>query len=408
MGACPIDVEISEVEDVHPLFRANPFLVEEGATLVRGEKYLSRNALKRIDLLLHDSKGTPMFVEIKWTGVDLDQVSEYRSLIEKSLKDYRLMWMVPDDFSSTIPSLKRLGVEVKIFSRQKIIEMVKIRRLASAVLAEIKKRLQQSFEVVMHGERVKFDDSIHACYFEGRAKTDKGVKKLGMKQPAIGRYLDLVRCVATSPVASALPELAVEVIWELLIAPYCYKPTRFWVIVRDGFAGAKKIAHLHRSLIETITYVWEAVNRFHVENSGKIRGLYDNDVAKYDLIVRVIDEAIPSDATATTVGVKDLVDSLIEKFALLPLVPTPRIWHSTLNQWVENIVTTSGYENDFAKRIIEIAVLKRMLIPVRGITIMWVLAPRYREGKLTVDRVPCQSFTYNREHNLYLEMGKIG
>jgi len=406
MNSASDTLEISEVKDIHPIFRANPYLIESGATLVKGEKYPSSDTLKHIDIMLRDANGIPLFAEIKWSAVSETQVSEYRRLIKKHFETYRLMWVIPDDFSSKISKLKSLGVEVKTFERKRLTEMVKIRRLAHRSLLEIKQALQQSFDVTMHGEKIRFEDPIHACYFEGRVETDKGVKKVGMKQSGIGRYLDLIRCITNSPVANVLPELSMEFLWELLVAPYCYKPAKFWVIMKEGFVEAKRTAHLPSSLTDIISSIWNVVDHFHGENKDKIRSLYDNDIRKYDLLLRMIDEAVPSDAHAATVSIKSLVNFFIDKFALVPTTPTPKVWHSTLNQWVQNIVTTSGYENDFAKRIIEIAVLKRMLIPVRGITIMWVLAPRYRDNKLTVDRVPCQSFTYNRDPELYLEVKK--
>ncbi len=101
---------------------------------------------------------------------------------------------------------------------------------------------------------------------------------------------------------------------------------------------------------------------------------------------------------------KTLVNHFIEKFLMVPSRPVPKIPLTTLNQSVNNSVDTSGYENDFAKRIIEIASLKRILIPKSGISIMWVLAPRLRNGSLVADRVPCQSFIFNKDHTLYLEI----
>jgi hypothetical protein len=260
----------------------------------------------------------------------------------------------------------------------------------------------------MYNEKIRFEDPIRACYFEGRAKTDKGLKKVGMKQPAVGRYLDLIRCVVVSSFAHTYPELNVEFIRELLAAPYCYKPTKFWVVVKGGFAGAERTAHLPKSLIEILSEIWALTDKFHKENGEKMRCLLNNDPRNYDLILRILDETIASDASATSVGVKHLLEKFIDRFPLLPLQPTSKIWHSTLNQWIQNMVKTSGYEYDLARRIVEIAVLKRMLIPVRGVTVMWVLAPRFTENKLVVDRVPCQSFTYNRNVKLHLEISRFG
>jgi hypothetical protein len=80
-------IEAEEVRDVHPVFRANPFMIEEGVTLVRGEKRPTQDTLKRIDLHLTYSAGKPLFAEIKWTSIDENQVAEYRRLISEKPKN---------------------------------------------------------------------------------------------------------------------------------------------------------------------------------------------------------------------------------------------------------------------------------------------------------------------------------
>jgi len=392
---------IREIEDIHPVFRANPFMIEEGASLVRGEKRPSEATLKHIDMQLIDSKGIPLFAEIKWTSIAESQVGEYKKLIGDCFKNYRLMWVIPDDFQSAMPELKKLGVEVKVFSREGMIKLIGIRNTATKVLMEIKEMLMKPFEYAIQNEPITFEDVIHACYFDGVVEIEGRQKRVGLKQSAIGRYLDLIRCVVISPVANSLPELSLEFIWELLAASYSYKRGKFIVIERHGFASIPKVAHVHSSLGNTITEIWKWVNNFHIKYKNTIRASYGNDVRKYDLTYRIVEKIVL--AAGETLNVKTFVKGLVDMFVMSPLKPTPKIFHTTLNQWVRNSVDTSGYENDFAKRIIEIATLKRILIPQRGITIMWVLAPRYEDGKLKADRVPCQSFIFNKDPKLYLE-----
>jgi len=406
MSSTALGGDISEVRDIHPIFRANPFLVEEGAMFSRGERFLSNSSLRHIDLELVDARGMPMFTEIKWSTIDEDQVTMYHRDISSHVKTFRLIWVIPDDLSQAIPDLKRRGAEVKTFRRERILKMVEVRRVASACLLEIKKMLEQPFNVLIYHENVEFENPIRACYFEGRATTDRGTKKVGLKQSGIGRYLDLVQSICVSPVAKELPELTLNLVWELLVLPYSYKVTRHWIIVKEGFGRAHR-GHLPKSLASVISSVWNAVDGFHSQHNQTIRELYENNVKKYDLLCRVINEAVSSFPDPTTVGIKDLVESLIDRFALSPTAPKPRISHHTLNQWIENIVTTDGYENDFAKRIIEMAVLRRILIPVGGVPVMWVLAPRYREGQFETDRTPCQSLTYNRDSTLYLDQIEV-
>jgi len=391
-----------EIKDIQPIFRANPFMIEEGARFLRGEKHPSKESLKRIDMQLVDSSGTPLFAEIKWTGIDKNQVREYRKVISSHFKKYRLMWVIPDDLASEAPRLKKLGVEVKIFSKKNMTELVRIRKTATAVLVEIKELMMKPFGYTIQNAEVTFEDVIRACYFDGSLEVDGRLKRVGLKQSAIGRYLDLVHSITSSPKASSLPELTLECIWEILAAPYCYKSGKFWAIARKGLPSIAKSAHIHSSLSNIINQVWKCTNDFHMRYKNEIRTLYGDDARKYDLTFRIIEEIAAE--KGQMLNVKTLVTCLIEKLLLAPLRPTPKIFHTTLNQWVNNSVDTSGYENDFAKRIIEIATLKRILVPQRGITIMWVLAPKYQNGNLIADRVPCQSFIFNRDHTLYLEV----
>lgn len=393
-------VEAGEVEDVHPIFRANPFMVEEGATFMSGEKRPSEDTFKRIDMHLIDSTGKPLFAEIKWTSVDENQVDEYKKLINNQMKKFRLLWVIPDDLAYAKPQIEKYGAEVKVFSKKEMLELIAIRKAATESLLEIKEILTKPFDYTIQSEKITFIDVIHACYFDGALEVEGRPKRVGLKQSGIGRYLDLIRSISVSPYASTLPELTLEFIRELMAAPYSYKEARFYMIAKKGFMSVPEFSHIHSSLAAIIYAVWKCANDFHSRYKSKIRALYGNDVRKYDLTYRVM--KVISEKNGNMLNVKTLVMSLINAFILASLSPTPKVFHSTLNQYVHNSVDTSGYENDFAKRIIEIATLKRILISKRGITIMWVLAPRSHEGKTEPDRVPCQSFIFNNDHTLYL------
>ncbi|MBU4275092.1 hypothetical protein KKE19_04775, partial [Patescibacteria group bacterium] len=90
---------LDEAKDVHPILRANSFFIEEGLKLVRGEKYLSNEELKRIDLLFEDKDKTPTFIEVKWSDVSENQMSEYRRLVDQYHTESRLVWAVPKDLT---------------------------------------------------------------------------------------------------------------------------------------------------------------------------------------------------------------------------------------------------------------------------------------------------------------------
>jgi hypothetical protein len=395
-------VEIGEVKDVHPIFRANPFMIEEGATLVRGEKRPSEDTLKKIDLQLIDSTGTPLFAEVKWTGIDEEKVMEYRQLIDKQMEKFRLMWVIPDDFAYAKPRIEKSAAEVKIFSRKDMLELISIRKAAEELLLEIKAKLTEPFDYTIQSETITFENVIRACYFDGVVEIEGKPKRVGLKQSSIGRYLDLVRSICVSSYASILPELALEFVRELWVAPYSYKEAKYYMITKKGFKSVPEFAHIHTSLAMSINSVWKCANDFHSRYKNRLRALYGDDLRKYDLTYRIMKTI--SEKNGIMLDIKTLVTSLIDAFVLVPLSPTSRIFHSTLNQYICNSVDTSGYENDFSKRIIELAALKRILIPKRGTTVMWVLAPRSHEGKIEPERVPCQSFIFNPDHTLYLEV----
>jgi hypothetical protein len=395
-------VEAREVDDVHPIFRANPFMIEDGAAFISGEKRPSEDTLKRIDMHLIDSTGTPLFAEIKWTNVDENQVVGYKKLINSQMEKFRLVWVIPDDLAYARPQIENSGAEVKVFSKKEMLELIAIRKAATESLLEIKEILTKPFDYTIQSDKITFMDVIRACYFDGKLEVEGKPKRVGLKQSGIGRYLDLIRSISVSPYASTIPELTLELIRELMAAPYSYKEARFYMIAKKGFMSVPESSHIHSSLAARISAVWKCANDFHSRYRNRIRAIYGNDVRKYDLTYRVM--KVISAKNGNILDIKTLVSNLISGFVLAPLSPTPKIFHSTFNQYVYNSVDTSGFENDFAKRIIEIATLKRILIPKSGIIVMWVLAPRSQDGKTEPDRVPCQSFIFNTDHTLYLEV----
>lgn len=395
-------IEAEEVRDVHPIFRANPFMIEDGAVLVRGEKRPNEDTFKRIDIQLIDANKKPLFAEIKWSGIDENQITSYRKLISENVKDFRLLWFIPDNLAYARPQIEKLGAEVKIFSRNDILELISIRKAATESLLEIKEILTKPFDYTILGDKITFADIIRACYFNGDLEIEGKHKKVGLKQSAIGRYLDLIRCVTESAYANTLPELTIELVRELLAAPYSFKEERFYKIAKGGFRSITQFGHMHSSVYAIIDALWKCADGFHNRYIVKIRTLYGNDLRKYDLIYRILDGIAKE--KGSVLEIKTLAENLVNKFVLAPLQPTRTIFLSTVNQQVRNTFETAGSENDFAKRIIEIASLKRMLIPKRGITIMWVLAPRSIEGKIEPERIPCQNFIFNSDPTLYLEV----
>ncbi|HEX76071.1 MAG TPA: hypothetical protein G4O12_05755 [Dehalococcoidia bacterium] len=65
---------IDEVRNIHPILRANPFLIEEGAKLIQGERFVDDETFRRIDLHLLDKQGTPLYVEVEWSALDTAQI----------------------------------------------------------------------------------------------------------------------------------------------------------------------------------------------------------------------------------------------------------------------------------------------------------------------------------------------
>ncbi|MBT9145625.1 MAG: hypothetical protein DDT40_01547 [candidate division WS2 bacterium] len=391
---------LDEARDVHPIFRANPFLIQEGLKLVRGEKYLSSEELKHIDLLFEDKDKIPTFVEVKWSDVSESQMSEYRRLVDRYHPKSRLIWAIPNDLAAKASVASKYGIEVKLFDREKIIQIKDLQDKANEYLKQITSLLSSSFKITMHGESISFENPVVACYFEGRATTDRGQKKLGLKQQSIGRQLDLIKNLTIGHVAEFHKEKILLLIWEVFKAPYSYKPGKFWRIIDEGFIELIK-ERQERDIEKLAMKIWELVNQYYNKFASPIKTIYNMDVKKYDLLAMLLFQLAEGN-NKTVFSIDELIKSIIDEFEIKPSQPTPKIKHSILNQWIENIVSVKDYENDMAKRLLEIAALKRMLIPKMGTVDMWILTPSKKTEGFVAQRQPCQMLSFNKDTSLYI------
>jgi hypothetical protein len=103
-------------------------------------------------------------------------------------------------------------------------------------------------------------------------------------------------------------------------------------------------------------------------------------------------------------SIDELIKSIIDEFEIKPSQPTPKIRHSILNQWIENIISVKDYENDMAKRLLEIAALKRMLIAKMGTVDMWILTPSQKNEEFVAQRQPCQMLSFNKDTDLFISI----
>lgn len=394
-------LQLDEVKDVHPIFRANPFLIEEGLRLVRGEKYLSNESLKHIDLLFEDKNKIPTFVEVKWSDVSENQMNDYKKLIILHSPGSRLIWAVPNDLIHKASAAPKYEIEVKPFDREKIIAIKRLQNEADKCLKEVKRFLSGSFKITMHGESIPFEDPITACYFEGKATTDRGgQKKVGLKQQSVGRQLDLIKSISIGHIAELHKEKIPLLIWEVFVAPYSYKSGKFWRIVDGGFIELIK-ERQDRALEKLVSRIWDMVKDYHGKHATTIRGVYNNAITKYDLLAMSLFQ-LSKRKEKLVFSIDELIKFFIDEFEIKPSAPTTKIKHGILNQWIENIVSVKDYENDMAKRLLEIAVLKRMLIPKMGTVEMWILSPSKKNDKLMAQRQPCQMLSFNKDTELYI------
>jgi len=393
--------QLDEVRDVHPIFRANPFLIEDGLKMVQGEKYLSKDELKHIDLMFRDKTGTTTYVEVKWSDVSEDQMDEYQRLVKLHSPGSRLIWVVPSDLASKASATSKYEIELKLFERDKITTIKALQIEADKCLRTIRSLLSGVFKVTMHGEAIAFENPIVACYFEGQATTDKGArKKLGRKQQSVGRQLDLIRSITTGHLAELHKEKTIQLILEILVAPYSYKPGKFWRIMNGGFIELIK-ERQDRPLEKIVTSIWNAVNEYISSNGAKVKAIYDNDIRKYDLLTMLLLHFY-GERDKVVFTIDELIKFITDEFEIRASIPPKRIRHSVLNQWIENIVSVDDYPNDIAKRLLEIMTLKRMLLAKMGTVDMWILTPARKGEELVAQRQPCQMLSLNRDVTLYL------
>lgn len=391
---------LDEARDVHPILRANPFLIEQGLKLVRGEKYLSTEELKHIDLLFEDKNKIPTFVEVKWSDVSESQMSDYRRLVDQCHPKSRLIWAVPQDLIQKASMASKYRIEVKPFDREKIIQIKDLQNKADEYIKQITSLLSSQFKVTMHGESISFDNPIVACYFEGRATTDRGQKKLGLKQQSTGRQLDLIKNLTRGHIAEHHKEKIPLLIWEVFKAPYSYKSGKFWRIIDGGFIELIK-ERQERDIEKLVWKIWELVNQYYNECAITVRTLCDMDIKKYDLFSMLLFK-LAEEKDKSVFSIDELIKSIIDEFEIKPSQPTQKIRHSILNQWIENIVSLKGSENDLAKRLLEIAILKRMLIPKMGTVDMWILTPSKKNERFGAQRQPCQMLSFNKDVSLFI------
>ncbi|MCX5672783.1 MAG: hypothetical protein NTU94_15810 [Planctomycetota bacterium] len=396
---------VSEVDDIHPILRANPFLVEEGARLVRGEAFPKDDTLKRIDLALQDSKGVPLYVEVKWNGFDQQQVDDYVGLLRSRYgeRPFRLMWFVPED---VCPQVNDPRIEVNPYSREFFMQMLEVREEARAAISSILNLLGGQVVVpksLMYGEEVIFPNIISACYFDGRVETERGLRQIGLRKQGIGRALDTVRCVCQCPYACYLPELTVPLVQELLFAPAFFENRGQGTVDSQGIIGMIR-SHKSSGFYKTIAEKTEAISALTCDithrRSAQVKHLYGDDPSKSDLLYRVLLASPKEIFQLQLIVLRPLLQYLTRTFCLTPTEPLRRINHTKANRWVENSVCVAGYENDFAKRLVELAVLKRHLLPVGGVGVMTVLTMNQQGGKKVFERTPVQNVHLNEDPSL--------
>jgi hypothetical protein len=408
----PLDEQaISEENDVHPVFRANPFLIEDGFVLVRGEKRLFDDTLQRIDLLFTDKKGIHSFVEAKWGSFSATQAVDYLSSLQKSGKPFRLIWLVPSSFKVDVPT----SVEVMTFQKDKIVEIIRIRRQARLVIDLILKLLSKPFTPppsMMYQLEYQFPNIISACYFDAEVKTETRDVSIGLRKQSIGRYLDIILSLCHSSYATNLPELTVLLIEETLNAPY-YIELRGGIgkVEMQGFYGhihEKRSDSKYRLIAQTVESIKNLTRKFIEENGAFINNFYGRSPSKSDLLYRVLLN-MPSECfeLGDRIIIKRLLEFVIREFSLQQTTPLASIRHSLLNVDISNKAYSTRYEMDMARRLVEIAALKRILQCISGVQIVKVLIEEYFKDKKVISRIPCQHFRLERNEKYcrgYLEV----
>jgi len=250
----------------------------------------------------------------------------------------------------------------------------------------------------MYQMHYSFPNIISACYFDAEVETEKGKKPLGLRKQAVGRYLDLVKSLCQSHFANETPEMLLLALQEVLTAPY-YLEMRGGIgkVLDRGFVQdmtEKKGHSAYKQASQIVMEIFELTNAFVNRNLSSIVDVYKSPEA-CDLLYRSF-RKLPqaSYEMGDRIVIKKLLDELIEQFSLNQTPPTRWIHHSILNKDIENRVQT-GYENDMARRLIEIAVLKRVVFPVFGVGLIQVLTRETFRGREQFARVKCQHFKVN-------------
>ncbi len=408
--------EIDEVRDIHPIFRANPFLIEPGSTLIRGEKYLKSEVQRRIDLHLLDRNGVPLYVEIKFRSVDEGQAGRYLQDLKETREGepFRLMWAYPDDLKANLPA----AIEDKKYSRSRISNWILIRRRAAEVLNRVQGILSAPTKAprsLMYRMEYTFPNVISACYFDADVKTERGTKHIGWRKQAIGRYFDLIRSLAACSMAQESPELTVLLIKEVLAAPY------YWEI-QGGFKGTERGAtfrvdprgfehyiadrrdsSIYRPLSDVCDNLARLVNAYIEEFGKAIDDIYGEDhEVEADLLhgalLHVPDSAVEF---GDKLIVKELLLHLVSRLDLQASPALRGVFHTVLNTEATNKVSSANYQNDFAKRLLEISVLKGQLACVSGVPVIRVLKHEYIRNKWSYQRIPCQNFRLIQNSRLF-------
>ncbi|MCG2718591.1 MAG: hypothetical protein L6408_07155 [Nanoarchaeota archaeon] len=408
-----------EKRDVHPVFCYNPFLIEEEAIIIEYEHVIPGG---QIDFLLRDKKGLKLFVEVKWSYVDKRQILDYVTSIKNSEKDknYRVMWLVPDDLKDAIPdyvlqSLRKDRAEIKFFSRNKIIMFIKLREKASNSIKKIVSLLSTPYKVKIEKEFIQFASPMEACYFDGKVVATG--KRVGLKKTATGWYLDLLKCVLLSQYTSQLPDVTLEFLKELLDAPYYYRrlghgkgiayvdTAGFGNFItkwkRGKYKGLGSLSIL--PIIDIVQQIRDIVDEFHTAFTSVRKELYNDDRSKYDLAVRYFENFIAESTQSGIVMADKLLLSIIEHFQLRPSTPIPSLTHSTVGEIVSSVKSGERYENNMGKRIVELFCLKYMLFPSRAIYGAFeILMPKLIGKQEVFERIRTQSFIINREKGMYV------
>lgn len=250
---------------------------------------------------------------------------------------------------------------------------------------------------IMYQLEYQFPSVISACYFDAEVKTENRSVAIGLRKQSVGRYLDIVRSLCQSSYSVNIPELILLLIEETLNAPY-YIEQRGGVgkVIVTGFFGdmySRRSDSKYKMIAKSIISIKNLTREFVERNGPTISSFYGQSPSKSDLLYRVLSN-LPLDSfeLGDRIIIKKLIGHFQKEFSLTQTTPLSTIKHSLLNVDVKNTVSQSGYEVDMAKRLVEIAVLKRILLCISGVPIVRVLKEEYFREKQVINRVPCQHF----------------